>query len=130
MIYLSFLNYSSAFGTIAALFEPITAGFFFFVEISKALVFEGQVGHQVPALRGPSSECRPSVVTIKAVSPSSIMVAALKGVEAEIEALRSKREMLELDSASYSNSTLAKVRMNTVSVDNRVAFHGPADESR
>ena len=28
MIYLSFLNYSSAFGTIAALFEPITAGFF------------------------------------------------------------------------------------------------------
>ena len=54
----------------------------------------------------------------------------MKGVEAEIEALRSKREMLELDSASYSNSTLAKVRMNTVSVDNRVAFHGPADESR
>ena len=98
------------------------------MEIS--LVFEGQVGHQVPALRGPSKECRPSVVTIKVVSPSSIMVAALKGVEAEIEALRSKREMLELDSASYSNSTLAKVRMNTVSVDNRVAFHGPADESR
>ena len=70
------------------------------------------------------------MVTIKVVSPSSIMVAALKGVEAEIEALRSKREMLELDSASYSNSTLAKVRTNTVSVDNRVAFHGPADESR
>ena len=61
-------------------------------------------------------------MTIKVVRPSSIMVAALKGVEAEIEALRSKREMLELDSASYSNSTLAKVRMNTVSVDNRVAF--------
>ena len=93
--------------------------------------FEGQGGHQVPALRGPSTECRPSVVTIKVVRPSSIMVAALKGVEAEIEALRSKREMLELDSASYSNSTLAKVRIrNTVSVDNRVAFHGPADESR
>ena len=119
MIYLSFLNYSRAFGTYHR-------GFFF----GNFRDFEGQVGHQVPALRGPSRECRPSVVTIKVVSPSSIMVAALKGVEAEIEALRSKREMLELDSASYSNSTLAKVRMNTVSVDNRVAFHGPADESR
>ena len=33
----------------------------------------------------------------------------LKGLDLEIETLRGKREMLELETASYSTSTVAKV---------------------